>query len=307
MIKRLAFGLYRLGLKFGVHIIPEHYYCSLADIRELKATKELWAKASMLPGLNWNPSEQLAEMDRICRPFTEEVAGNKTFIEASIKNLGPGYGYIEAQALHAVIRHFNPKRIIEVGSGVSTYCSLAALQKNRENTGKDFSVTCIEPYPNSALRTLQDINLLERKVQETPLELFEELGENDLLFVDSSHTVKPGGDVNFLYLEVFPRLKAGVIIHIHDIYLPYDYPRVVLQSFFQWMETSLLRAFLIHNSRAKVLFCLSYLHHEHKDALKEVFPEYTPDNDSNGLVNPKICSSAHAQGHFPSSIYIQIL
>lgn len=103
------------------------------------------------------------------------------------------------------------------------------------------------------------------------------------MFIDSSHTVKPGGDVNFLILELLPRLQKGVIIHFDDIFFPYDYQRNVLRTFLHWAETSLLRAFLIFNEKAKIVFCLSLLHYDRQDVMKEVFPEYSHQGDENGL------------------------
>lgn len=220
--------------------------------------------------------------------------------------MGEEYGYIEAQALHAIIRYFKPKNIIEVGSGVSTYCNLAALKINWEETGIDSSLSCIEPYPSNSLKKLSGVELLINKVQDVPLKFFNKLTENDLLFIDSSHTVKPGGDVNYIILEILPRLRKGVIVHFHDIYFPYDYQRDVLQTFYHWAETSLLRAFLIYNEKAGIIFCMSHLHYERQDALLEHFPEYRPQQDVNGLVDGIYEPFVPKVNHFPSSIYFQI-
>ena len=207
-----------------------------------------------------------------------------------------------------MIRHFKPQKVVEVGSGVSTWCMLTALKMNKDETGEDYSITCIEPYPSSRLKALKEIELIQKKVQTVPFErVFDNLNQNDFLFIDSSHTVKPGSDVNYLILEILPRLHAGVIVHFHDIYLPYDYPRSVFQTFFHWMETSLLRAFLIHNDKARIIFCQSQLHYERRDALRELFQEYKPQLDNNGIRSVKYKPfDSPVDEHFPSSIYIQI-
>ncbi len=146
---------------------------------------------------------------------------------------------------------------------------------------------------------------MKDRVQSIPVSKFEELTSGDLLFIDSSHTVRPGGDVNYLILEVLPRLSKGVFVHFHDIFLPYDYPRNVLNSYFQWMETSLLRAFLINNHKVRILFCLSHLHYDRQDSLKDVFPDYNPAPDENGLeIDDKTDPDKQ---HFPASIYLEIL
>lgn len=309
-IKRGVLFVHKLGIRLGVHILPVHYYSPVPNILELEMTKEIWAKKSQLPGIYVNLDEQVVNLRKICLPYQTEYAGNKVYLEGVANHFGPGYGYIEAQALHAVIRHYKPRRIVEVGSGVSTYCILAAAKMNDKETGQSTLITSIEPYPSKKLRELsksKQIELISQPVQAVSLETFTQLEHNDLLFIDSSHTVKPGGDVNFLILEVLPRLQPGVIVHFHDIFLPYDYQRDVLRTFFHWSETSLLRAFLIFNERAKIIFCLSLLHYERRNTLKEVFPEYNPQDDENGLQIEKYKPFNPIPEHFPSSIYIQML
>ena len=307
-IKRMMFSTHKLGTRFGVHVLPVHYYSPVPDIIQLEKSQELWAKKSEMPGIDADIDRQVDNLKAICAPYQDEYQGNEAYRYATERGFGPGFGYIEAQALHGVIRHYKPKRVIEVGSGVSTWCMLTALKINQEETGEDYSLTCIEPFPSKKLKSLPEINLKESIVQTVSFEDgFSDLGENDLLFIDSSHAVKPGSDVNHLILEIMPRLKPGVIVHLHDIYLPYDYSQNVLQTFLHWAETALLRAFLTHNHKAKIIFCQSQLHHERKDAMKEVFPEYNPINEVNGLRSDKYKPFESPKNeHSPVSIYIQI-
>ena len=120
-----------------------------------------------------------------------------------------------------MIRHFRPRLIIEVGSGFSSLVAAEAIAKN-----KNSALICIEPFPQDFLRQgfpgLR--SLIEKKVEEIDLEFFSQLNCGDILFIDSSHTVKIRGDVNYLFLELLPRLKPGVIVHVHDIFFPFDYP-----------------------------------------------------------------------------------
>jgi predicted O-methyltransferase YrrM len=305
-IKRAILGVHKLGIRFGIHILPVHYYSPVPDILELQRTRDVWARKSVLPGVSVNLDAQAANLQFICLAYQSEYAGNKFYKEAVSNHFGPGYGYIEAQALHSFIRHYKPKRIVEVGSGVSTYCMLKASEINAKETGQTSKIVSIEPYPSSKLRTLPGIELITHKVQNVPFEVFTKLGENDLLFIDSSHTVKAGSDVNYLILEVLPRLRKGVIVHFHDIYLPYDYQRNVSRTFLHWAETSLLRAFLIFNEKVKIIACLSHLHYERQDVLREVFPEYNPQADVNGLSSEKYKPFDQIPKHFPSSTYLQI-
>jgi predicted O-methyltransferase YrrM len=297
---------HKIGLKVGLQLLPNHYYSSYADINYLERNKELWAKRSDLPGIKINLKNQVKNLKKICLPFKEEYIGNKVFLGAVKGECGSGFGYIEAQVLHSIIRYYKPKKIIEIGSGVSTYCSLNAIHLNKCDTDYKFNMTCIEPNPSKKLQLEKKVELIKNDVQKVPLDLFENLQEDDLLFIDSTHTVKPGSDVNYLILEVLPRLQHGVIIHFHDIFFPYDYQRDVLQTFFQWNENSLLRSYLTYNNTIEILFCLSMLHYEARDALKEVFPEYVPQKDKNGLVDDYYKPFQKIKEHFPSSIYLKV-
>ena len=310
ILKIIFFNLQKLLLKIGLHINPAHYYSSIPNLNELIESKSLWAKKSNLYGLNINMEDQIENIKTICLPFKNEYLENKIFNYGTENKFGPGYGYIEAQALHSIIRKYKPKRVIEVGSGVSTWCILKANDLNKLQEGfVDFKLTCIEPYPNSVLKSLQEVNLIEKKVQEIAFEEeFYKLEKNDILFIDSSHTVKVGSDVNYIILEILPRLKPGVIVHFHDIFIPYDYNRNTLSTFFHWSETTLLRAFLINNKNARIIFCMSQLHYDAKSTLEEVFPEYNPQNDKDGLLDEKYVNFEQIhQEHFPSSIYIEIV
>ena len=305
-LKRAILFVHKLGIRVGIHVLPVHYHSSIPNILELKKTHDVWAKKSELPGVSVDLNEQVVNLQTICKPYQSEYAGNKYYRDGVSNNFGPGYGYIEAQALHAFIRHYQPKRIVEVGSGVSTYCMFKAAELNCKHAGNHTKIVSIEPYPSAKLKTLSEIKLIIKKVQTVALTVFTELEENDLLFIDSSHTVKAGSDVNYLILEVLPRLQKGVIVHFHDIFLPYDFQRDVCQTFLHWAETSLLHAFLIGNKRVKVLACLSHLHYDKKNDLKDVFPEYTPQHDLNGLRPESYRPFEPSTEHFPSSIYIQI-
>src|SRR4030095_8150769 len=128
---------------------------------------------------------------------------------------------------------------------------------------------------------------------------FADLGEGDLLFIDSSHVVQVGSDVNHIVLEVLPRLRKGVIVHFHDIYLPYDYNRGFLDRITFPLETSLVHAYLIGNRAIEMIACLSLLHYDRREGLRELFPDYNPQNDADGLFAPG------GGRHFPSSLWLR--
>ncbi len=311
LLERAFFFIHKLGTRAGVHVLPVHYFSEVPNILELQKNKGIWARKSDLPGILIDLEDQVNNLRTICLKYQNEYAGNKFFKEAISKMSVLEYGYIEAQALHCIVRYYKPKKIIEVGSGISTHCMLAASELNKRETGEGSQITCIEPYRSDKLKALVGIKLIPQMVQTLPFEVFTELEDGDMLFIDSSHTIKPGGDVNYLILEVLPRLRRGVIVQFHDIFFPYDYQPNILQTFFHWTETSLLRAFLIHNNTTKIIFCLTHLHFDRTDALKKVFPEYRPLPQVDGLNDPRYNPSKrseflHFNFHYPSSIYIRM-
>ncbi|MBS0584392.1 MAG: class I SAM-dependent methyltransferase [Proteobacteria bacterium] len=168
------------------------------------------------------------------------------------------FSWLDSRALFVLLREWRPRRLIEVGSGFST---LLALDVNRRFLGGRCEITCIEPYPRAFLRddTPDGKRLIEEKVQNVALSEFEVLDAGDILFIDSSHVAKTGSDVNFLYFEVLPRLKPGVRVHIHDIFLPHDYMREwVIEENRSWNEQYLLRALLMYGNGFRVVFGSSY-------------------------------------------------
>jgi hypothetical protein len=303
--KRALFELHKAALHAGVIILPNHYYIGIPDVNALRRTTEMWARRSKLLGIDSDLDGQAARIREVCTPFEPEYRGNPFYKDAVSTGSGPGFGYVEAQVLHGVLRHFKPRQIIEVGSGVSTRCSLAATAMNEHEGAPRCEIICIEPHPSPWLEN-GEVRLIRSEVQPLGFELFEALEPGSLLFIDSSHTVKVGGDVNYLILEVLPRLRDGVLVHFHDIYLPYDYARNALTSLEHPQETALLHAFLIGNRNVEILFSLSHLHYDRRDCLLEVFPEYRPQPGANGLREGGYGSFTAMGEHFPSSTYLRI-
>jgi predicted O-methyltransferase YrrM len=173
--------------------------------------------------------------------------------------------------LEAFLRYLLPRRLIEVGSGFST---LVSARVNRELLDGSMHVTCIEPYPRGFLVDgVPGISELRvEKVQETPLAVFEELGENDVLFIDTSHVAKTGSDVVWLYQEVVPRLRPGVVVHIHDVFAPGEYPQAWVLDGWGWNELYVVRAFLAFNRAFRIELGAQYMLKRHRDVVLEAFP-----------------------------------
>src|SRR5205823_1258330 len=256
--------------RHGFHVTPVHFYQPIPDTRSLPET--LWDQPSKLVGIDMNDTTQL---DLLRNHFPKL---RREYDEFPVEPTGePGrfhfnnglFDGTDALVAYCMIRHFKPRLIIEVGSGFSSLVAAEAIAKN-----KNSALICIEPYPPDFLR--QGFpglhSLIEKKVEEIDIGFFSQLESGDILFVDSSHTVKIGGDVNYLFLEVLPRLKPGVIVHVHDIFLPFEYRRDwVLDEFRFWNEQYLLQAFLTFNSEFEVLLANSYLNHYHQEDLKAAF------------------------------------
>jgi len=169
---------------------------------------------------------------------------------------------------------------VEIGSGNSSLIFSSALTRNAIE-GFPAEYTIIDPYPSPFVRaSLPSItNVIQERVELVNLPLFENLKNNDVLFIDSGHTVRTGGDVNFLFLEVLPRLAPEVIVHIHDIPLPYEYPEVYFTNpAFRmfWTEAYLLQAFLAFNSQFEVMLAMNYLMLERRDEFRRAFRNYNP-------------------------------
>jgi hypothetical protein len=309
-LKRLYFDIYKLGVRLGVYILPTHYYVSEPNIVELERTVDVWAKPSAMSGMNVDLDEQMENLRRVCVPFQQEFAGNPHFHHSVNLPFGPGrsrtFGYIEAQVLHAVVRHYKPARLIEIGSGVPTYCNYQAISMNRGETGVGSVITCIEPHPINKVRNLDEVSseieLIARPVQEVPLEYFKKLQPNDIVFIDSNHVVRSGSEVNYIVLEILPIIPKGVLVHFHDIYLPYDYDRDVLRTFIHPNETALVAAFLACNTRYRILFALSMLHYERRHEMQSVLPEYNPESDWYGM---RVGDHDETK-HFPSSLWLRV-
>lgn len=255
----------------GFHVTPVHFYQPIPDTQTLPKT--IWDRPSDLVGMDMNESMQRALVREHFPKFRNEYEQFPT--ESTGKphqfRLDNGlFSGLDALAAYCMVRHFQPRLIIEVGGGFSTLLLAEAAAKNNAS-----ALISIEPFPQEFLK--QGVpglhSLIEKKVQDVDLGFFSELHSGDILFIDSSHTVKIGGDVNYLFLEVLPRLEPGVIVHIHDIFLPFEYRRNwVLGEFRFWSEQYLLQAFLTFNSEFEVLMSNSYMAHRYLDDLKAAFP-----------------------------------
>lgn len=280
-LRRFVRKLYELSFpywqKLGFHIIPNHYYWPIPDTRKLKDV--LWQKKSDLVGIEMNDKEQL-EMLHLFLRFKKEFETfprNKTSIPYQYYVNNGYFGSIDGAIVHSIIRYFKPKIIFEIGSGFSTYLSAQAVIKNKEENGDGCELVVIDPCPNDVIKIgFPGLSqLIPKEVQEVHLSEFEKLKENDILFIDSSHVLKIGSDVQFIFLEVLPRLNKGVFVHFHDIFLPAEYLKEwVLQKFMFWNEQYLLQAFLTFNDSYKVIWAGNYMYLKYPRKMEAAFDLY---------------------------------
>ena len=276
----------RTLMRVGVYPIRNHYYEPLFDSRLLRHPLD---QERDLPGLDWNINGQLNLLKSF--RFYGELNGvpERRLDDLTFHMNNGSFGSGDAEYLYNLIRLKAPARIIEIGSGHSTLMAIKAIKKNQEETpGYKCDHICIEPYEMPWLEKA-GVTVIRKKVEEVNKAIFAGLGKDDILFIDSSHIIRPQGDVLFEYLELLPVLKIGVIVHIHDIFSPRDYPKEwVIDKVLFWNEQYLLEAFLTCNRDWKIIGSLNYLHHNHFQHLKQACPFLTGNREPGSFYIQKI-------------------
>ena len=262
----------KIMLKIGVLPIIDHYYEPLINPKHLRFS--LREKRNLV-GINWNIEEQLKLLNEF--KYESELLNFSDLPTNDIKEffyLNKSFVSGDACFWYSIIRHKKPKKIIEIGSGHSTRMAQAAIVKNKlENPNYNCEHTCVEPYEMPWLSQM-NVDLIRRKVETLDLEVFRKLESNDILFIDSSHMIRPQGDVLFEFLEILPILKPGVIVHIHDILSPRDYlTEWITEDIRFWNEQYLLEAFLTNNKDWKIIGAVNLLKNDYFDQMKSKFPK----------------------------------
>ena len=249
-----------LSDRWGYHIRPIHYYEPLPDFRSI--TAEQINRRRTYPGIDFKWDEQITLVNELAR-YSAELRELQFDFDNAFFN-----GF-DAAVYYSLIRHLQPRRVVEIGGGYSTQIADKALRVNGQGR-----LTCIEPYPEVRLIDADlNVELIQKRVEEIEHGFFSRLEANDILFIDSSHTVKFGSDVCYEFLEVLPILKPGVWIHVHDIFFPHDYPEEWLMKRRQaWNEQYLLEAFLSFNSRFSVQLANYWICLDHLDEAARLWP-----------------------------------
>jgi len=264
-------------LNVGVFPIRNHYYEPQFDYRDSEID---FSKNRVLKGINWDVSSQLRLLESF--NFSEELKDTPqektTSLEFHFNNGAFESG--DAEYWYQLIRVKKPRKIYEIGSGNSTLIAINAINKNyNDDLNYKCEHICIEPYEMPWLEST-NVSVIRKKVEDMELSFFSQLQKDDILFIDSSHIIRPGGDVLFEYLELLPSLNKGVIVHIHDIFSPRSYLKEWMKdNVLFWNEQYLLEAFLSCNSEWRIIGALNYLHHNHYEKLHLVAPFLKPDRE----------------------------
>jgi hypothetical protein len=254
---------------------PGHFYSPIPSLTVLKMDdQEIFEIPQVIRGVDLNEDGQLAFLKELAvfypeQPFTAEALPGRRYLFEN-----PNYTYNDAIILYCVMRHARPRRIVEIGSG---YSSCAMLDVNELFFENSISCTFIDPYPQLLRNLLKPsdhdrVRILDQRIQQVDLDMFRELTTSDILFVDSSHISKTGSDVNYILFKILPLLQAGVLIHFHDVFYPFEYPREWVFEGRSWNEAYLLRAFLQYNDAFEIQFFNSFLAERHGATFESAMP-----------------------------------
>ncbi len=252
-----------------------HYHSPIISVDDIsKREDEIWddTKKDGIVGIELETEKQLTLINSFKKyyneiPFTAIKENNKRY---QFENRFYSYG--DGIILYSMMRHFQPKQIVEIGSGFS---SSMMLDTNELFFDNQIKLTFIEPYPERLYELINEkdkkcATIIQSDVQLVSMDHFENLKKGDILFVDSSHIVKTGSDVNYILFEILPRLQSGVLIHFHDVFYPFEYPKDWVLGGRNWNEDYFLKAFLMYNDKFQIKLFSEYLHTHHKEAFSDM-------------------------------------
>lgn len=270
---------YEVVPKGRYDIVQHTYYSPVPDLEQLP--EDIWERRSALGGVKLESDRAMGLVESELAPFVAEfdfpVEGPMPPGEFFLGN--GNYGSVDAELLYAIVRARRPRRVLELGSGFTTLLIGAACRGNADD-GAVTEHIAYDPYPRPQIfgaAPPPPTHFKPISATDVPLDAFRQLSAGDVLFVDTTHTVKLGSDVNYIVLDVLPVLASGVIVHFHDVFLPWEYPQVWFEEMdYYWAEQYLLQAFLAFNDAFEVLIPAQALAREHTDRLAAVVPSFVP-------------------------------
>lgn len=270
--------LFRMWERLGLHVMPIDCYQPVPHSRTLR--ESLWTGRSAMGGVRVDLDAQEALLADLCARFGSEfddLASRRDDGSGRYHMRNSRFESVDAELLYGLVRRGKPRRIVEIGTGYSTLLALEALGRNEREGGPRWSMLTVDPFPPVWLRGRAGVEIRACAVQDVPLSEFESLEAGDILFIDSTHVLAIGSDVQYEFLEVVPRVKPGVLVHVHDIFLPAEYPRNwVLGWRRYWTEQYLLQAFLAFNPSFETIWAGHMMHMDRSAALGRLLKSYDP-------------------------------
>jgi predicted O-methyltransferase YrrM len=255
---------------------PGHFYSPLPNMLEMDRNRTTLFDCDVknIPGIDNHEEDQLALLEKFSTYYGELPFGDQKATGRRYYFQNGFFCHADAIALYSLMRHYQPRRIIEVGSGFS---SAVMLDTNELFLDDRTACTFVEPYPERLLSLMSEDDknrheIIMDRIQNVPLDRFDALQARDILFIDSSHVVKVGSDVVHLLTNVLPRLNKGVLVHFHDIFWPFEYPEQWIREGRAWNECYVLQAFLQFNETFRIRFFNSYLAIHHGEKLEQMLP-----------------------------------
>jgi hypothetical protein len=263
----------------GFDLWPKHFYSPFPEIDLISSAH--WTEPTDTGGIDWRLDEQLTWLEGVLVRFGPEIdwPDERTSDPTLYYRNNESFGPIDAEILYFMLRDHQPRRVIEIGCGNTTRITAQALRRNAGQDKPTNDFICIDPYSEPGLEQIPGISEVIRScVQDIPIERFAALRSGDVLFIDSTHVLKIGSDVVFEYSQILPRLAIGVIVHVHDIFLPYEYPRHwVEDNGWAWNEQHLLHAILANSDRWQILWSGFNIQRSRIDDLIAIAPSWPVD------------------------------
>jgi hypothetical protein len=272
----LAVRAFRTLQNLGISVSPNHYYWPVPDLASLENRD--WPLRSLPVGFDLRIEQQVDLLSRFVSKYGDEWSFSEDPSEGDSYHYNNGFfETVDAEIAYSFVREHRPARLVEVGGGFSTRVMAAALRANLVENGTPGELITIDPFPDRLPTSDLDgrMKVIPRPVQQVAPEIFWSLRKDDILFLDSSHVVSIGSDVVYEYLDILPRLHRGVLVHVHDVFLPSDYPRdAVLKNLCFWSEQYMLQAFLTFNKEFEVWWSSSAMQILCRTILERAFPQW---------------------------------